>query len=326
MGFSRSQSVPQLTFHPWSLWQVVEGSWAEGRLELMSEICRINGKETMGLDASAFKASFWGRHFFCWLALVGILEVLDLEAFRISGLYVYTPQTKATTLFWMLSNDFVSIILLVISSFYGFFVFSTAMNPCHCWRDLKSGWTCRDAGTWRLSWSKDLCNWKFVEALWRLVGWVPGCSLVGAAWFVRNKTRKDFFTKVFLTKVWKGFCSPDSDSYRGSYFQYGGRATNHFGGLDVAPGCHRRVQRTWCHCWVPLQGAIVVCYGGGSWHVVCYGLGVTTNFGGVDGGRCWVPLQGAIVVCHGGGKHFFFTLITQNCFLLSGVYAVFFST
>ena len=31
-----------------------------------------------------------------------------------------------------------------------------------------------------------------------------------------------------------------------------GRATNHFGGLDVAPGCHCRVQWTWCHCWVPL--------------------------------------------------------------------------
>ena len=31
----------------------------------------------------------------------------------------------------------------------------------------------------------------------------------------------------------------------------GGRATNHFGGLDVAPGCHCRVQWTWCHCWVP---------------------------------------------------------------------------
>ena len=57
-----------------------------------------------------------------------------------------------------------------------------------------------------------------------------------------------------------------------------GRVTTNFG------------ERTWCHCWVPLQGAIVVCYGGGR------------------GGRrptleertwcdCWVPLQGAIVVC-----------------------------
>ena len=23
-------------------------------------------------------------------------------------------------------------------------------------------------------------------------------------------------------------------------------------GLEVAPGCHCRVQWTWCHCWVPL--------------------------------------------------------------------------
>ena len=43
-----------------------------------------------------------------------------------------------------------------------------------------------------------------------------------------------------------------------------GRVTTNFG------------ERTWCHCWVPLQGAIVVCCGGGK---------------GV------VPLQGAIVVC-----------------------------
>ena len=40
------------------------------------------------------------------------------------------------------------------------------------------------------------------------------------------------------------FCSPDSDSYRGSYFQYGERATNHFCALDVAPECHCRVQWT----------------------------------------------------------------------------------
>ena len=38
------------------------------------------------------------------------------------------------------------------------------------------------------------------------------------------------------------------------------------------------VEWTWCHCWVPLQGAIVVCYG---W---------------VKGGHCWVPLQGAVDV------------------------------
>ena len=41
---------------------------------------------------------------------------------------------------------------------------------------------------------------------------------------------------------------------------------------------------------------------------------MTTNFGGVDGGRCWVPLQGAMVVCYEWGGHFFFTLITQKLF------------
>ena len=80
--------------------------------------------------------------------------------------------------------------------------------------------------------------------------------------------------------------SPDSDSYGGSYFQKGGRATNHFGGLDVAPGCHCRVQRTWFHCC-----AIVGCHCSVLW----WGQGkVTTNFGGVD----VVPLLGAIARCH----------------------------
>ena len=75
---------------------------------------------------------------------------------------------------------------------------------------------------------------------------------------------------------------------------------------------------------MPLQGAIVVCYGGGR---------VTTNFGGVD----VVPLLGAIAGCHCSGEgddelwgsgpgaiagchcsvlrlggHFFSTLITQK--------------
>ena len=45
---------------------------------------------------------------------------------------------------------------------------------------------------------------------------------------------------------------------------------------------------TWCYCWVPLQGAIVVCYGGGK---------VTANFGGVD----VVPLLGASVMRYGCG-------------------------
>ena len=74
---------------------------------------------------------------------------------------------------------------------------------------------------------------------------------------------------------------------------------------------------TWCHCWVPLQGhgAIVVWYGGKG--------RVTTAFGGVD-----VPLQGARGSLHRSGALSF--LQTTHCslhcwhknwFLLSGVYA-----
>ena len=74
---------------------------------------------------------------------------------------------------------------------------------------------------------------------------------------------------------------------------------------------------TWCHCWVPLQGAIVVCYGWGKGVVplqaaivVCHcsvlwlGGRVTTNFnfGEWPWCHCWVPLQGAIVVCYGAGR------------------------
>ena len=62
--------------------------------------------------------------------------------------------------------------------------------------------------------------------------------------------------------------------------------TANFGGVDVVPLQGAIVwEWTWCHCWVPLQGAIVVCYGGGK---------VTANFGGVD----MVPLLGASVGCH----------------------------
>ena len=82
--------------------------------------------------------------------------------------------------------------------------------------------------------------------------------------------------------------------------------------MDVVPllgaiaGCHCSVLLP--QLWGSGRGAIAGC------HVVCYGLGVTTNFGGVDGGRCWVPLQVAIVVCYGGGTQIFFTLITQKVF------------
>ena len=72
--------------------------------------------------------------------------------------------------------------------------------------------------------------------------------------------------------------------------------TTNFGGVDAVPllgaivGCHCSV--LWLGGRVmtesgPLQGAIVMCSGGGEWK--------TTNFGGVD----VVPLQGAIVVCYG---------------------------
>ena len=66
-------------------------------------------------------------------------------------------------------------------------------------------------------------------------------------------------------------------------------------GRGAIAGCHCSVlwrekptlgEWGWCHCWVPLQGAIPVCYGGGG--------RVTTNFGGVD----VVPLLlGAIAGC-----------------------------
>ena len=106
------------------------------------------------------------------------------------------------------------------------------------------------------------------------------------------------------------FCSPDSDSYGGSYFQKGGRATNHFGGLDVAPGgCHCSVLWLGGGGWrptlgvdaVPLLGAIVR----GHCSVLWLGGRVTTNWSGngaIAGCHCSVPLQCAVVVCYGGGR------------------------
>ena len=52
-------------------------------------------------------------------------------------------------------------------------------------------------------------------------------------------------------------------------------------GRSAIAGCHCRVQCTWCHCWVPLQGAIVVCYGWGE---------------GDD--HLWLSGRGAIAGCH----------------------------
>ena len=72
--------------------------------------------------------------------------------------------------------------------------------------------------------------------------------------------------------------------------------TTNFGGVDVMPLLGAIVvwygwggtlgEWTWCHCWVPLQGAIVGCH--------CSVLWLGGNFGGAD----VVPLLGAIAGCH----------------------------
>ena len=74
----------------------------------------------------------------------------------------------------------------------------------------------------------------------------------------------------------------------------------------MAPGCHCRVQKTWCHCWVLSWGAIVVCYGWGEGDGELWGNGygaitgccrVITKLGGVD-----VALLGAIAGCQREGN------------------------
>ena len=60
--------------------------------------------------------------------------------------------------------------------------------------------------------------------------------------------------------------------------------------------------------WGSGRGVIAGCH----CSLVPFGGRVATNFGGVDGGCCWVPLQGAIVVCYGCRGLFFFTLITPK--------------
>ena len=89
-----------------------------------------------------------------------------------------------------------------------------------------------------------------------------------------------------------------------------GEGDGHFGGVDevAIAGCHCSVlwlgegdgqlwgEWTWCHCWVPLQGAIVVCYGWGR---------VTANFwgsgrGAIGGCHCSVLWSGASVTNFGG--------------------------
>ena len=101
----------------------------------------------------------------------------------------------------------------------------------------------------------------------------------------------------------------------------GGRVTTNFGGgRGGIAGCYGWVTANFGGVdVVPLQGAIVVCYGWGEGDDQLWGSGrgairgvdvagchcsvlwlvgrVTTNFGGVD----VVPLLGAVVVCYGGG-------------------------
>ena len=103
-----------------------------------------------------------------------------------------------------------------------------------------------------------------------------------------------FWMGFLLLKSWVGWFffvfdfSPDSDSFWGSCFRKGGRATNHFGGLDVAPVLLQGAVDV-----VPLLGPIVGCHCSVLW----LGGRVTTNVGGVD----VVPLLGAIAGCHWRG-------------------------
>ena len=58
---------------------------------------------------------------------------------------------------------------------------------------------------------------------------------------------------------------------------------------------------TWCHCWVPLHGAMVMCYGGGRGSGAIAGCHCSVLwFGGDDqlwGSGRWT-LLGAIAGCH----------------------------
>ena len=66
----------------------------------------------------------------------------------------------------------------------------------------------------------------------------------------------------------------------------------------MAPGCHRRAQRTWCHCWVPLSGAIVACYGGGRGSGAIAGCHCNVLLLGGGDDQLWGSGRGAIAGCH----------------------------
>ena len=65
------------------------------------------------------------------------------------------------------------------------------------------------------------------------------------------------FCAIFDPCSWP--ISPDSDSYRGSHFQQGGEGDEPLWRI----GRGTRVPLQGAVCWVPLAGAIVVCYGWG---------------------------------------------------------------
>ena len=110
---------------------------------------------------------------------------------------------------------------------------------------------------------------------------------------------------------------------------YGGgrRWWANFGGVDVDVGVPLQgaivmyyggggptlAEWTWhqgaiagCHCWLPLLGAIAGCHCSVLWWGETmvgqlWGSGRGTK-GAIAGCHCWVPLQGAIVMCYGGGR------------------------
>ena len=100
--------------------------------------------------------------------------------------------------------------------------------------------------------------------------------------------------------MWYGWGEGDDQLWRSEcggiaiVMCYGGgrRATANFGGVDV----------------VPLQGAILECYG--------WGGGDDGQFWRSGRGYCWVPLLGAIVVRYGGGMPLLCVIVGCHCSVL----------
>ena len=84
-----------------------------------------------------------------------------------------------------------------------------------------------------------------------------------------------------LANFWRSGCGAGCHC---SVLWLGGRVTTNFAGVDVVP----LAEWMWCHCWVPLQGATVVCHG--------WGEGDDQLWRSGRGCHCC-----AVVVCYGGG-------------------------